>query len=154
MNRNDIDKPRDLTSSEKRHEILPYLARRKENVKTTKESVNMTSNVSNRIRFSSYQFWIPKVLLIIFIALITWYTYINFFIDPRNFLNLDNVLFYFLPSMVMLILLKIGWRHRKFEGIAILLISFIFLGIYHVYVGVAAFIDLLVTGALFLIDGD
>lgn len=96
--------------------------------------------------------WIARMLMIIFIMLITWYTYLTFFSDSHGVLIFEDILFYFLPSVVMLTILRIGWKHEKFEGIAILLVSFVFLGIYHVYLSLTAFFFLLFTGTLFLID--
>lgn len=94
----------------------------------------------------------PRILLILFTLFITWYTYLTFFSNPQSSLNIWDVIFYFSPTILMFFILRIGWRHEKFEGIATLLVSFGFLLIYHVYLSLAVFFFLLFVGILFLID--
>ncbi len=101
----------------------------------------------------NYQYslsWIPRTLMIIFIVFITGYTYMVFSSDSQRYLTITDILFYFLPSMIMLGVLRIGWEHEKVGGILVLLASFVFLAIYHVHLSTTVFFFLIITGALFL----
>ena len=87
-----------------------------------------------------------------FLLFIIWYTDSIVFKSPAVVLTIEDILFYSLPSIVMFFILLVGWKHERFEGIAILSVSFVFLGIYHVYVSLASFFLLLFIGTLLLID--
>lgn len=96
--------------------------------------------------------WTPRLLLISFLLFITWYTDLVFFRNPRAPLVFEDILFYSLPSIIVLGIVLAGWKHERFEGVAVMLISFVFLFMYHVYLSLAVFCFLLFTAALLLID--
>lgn len=97
--------------------------------------------------------WIPRVLTIILIIGITIYTYVTFYDDPVIFNKIEELLFYFLPTFIMLFFFKVAWNHETTGGILLFLIASILLLVYQVKVGIAVFLSLLITGTLFLIDG-
>lgn len=97
-------------------------------------------------------FKFPQMLVMLFIALISWYTYATFFINTNSNSNTEDLLFYFAPSIIMLIIFITGRNHEKIEGSIILLTSIIFLLIYNVYVSIAAFLYLIFTGITLLVD--
>jgi hypothetical protein len=93
---------------------------------------------------------LPRELLIAIISFMLVYVIYNYFIMYPSFHDFIDIIYYFLPIIILLILLKLGNRHEKFEGILILLFSFFFLGIYHFYIGVTVFLLLALTGLLLL----
>ncbi|CAN5130487.1 hypothetical protein BH09PAT1_BH09PAT1_4510 [soil metagenome] len=92
-------------------------------------------------------YWLPRILVIGLIIGISLYTVILF-----SDVSIDEILFYLIPSFVLLTVLEIVWKHEKFGGILFLLLSFGFLFIYQVYISISIFLSLVVIGSLFLVD--
>lgn len=105
----------------------------------------LSINRKNTLRNGFY--WLPRILTIVVIVAITFYTISLFF-----HAQLIELVFYLIPSFVLLILLDLVWRHEKLGGILFLLISFGFLLIYQFYVSITVFSLLLLIGGLFLFD--
>jgi hypothetical protein len=95
--------------------------------------------------------WVPRILSIVLIIYITAYTY-DLFSDTTVVTNGVELLFYMLPSLIIIMILTLGWRHEHITGMLILFISGVFLLIYHVFISIGVFITLLFIGTLFLVD--
>lgn len=94
---------------------------------------------------------LPREMLIAIIGFMIIYVVFNYFILSPSIHDFSDIIYYFLPIVILFILLKLGNKHEKFEGLFILLFSFFFLGIYHFYIGVVIFLLLALTGLLLLI---
>lgn len=109
------------------------------------QSKRYTKQLSERVLL-----WTPRILLMTFIALITLYTYITFYKDSRMPITLQDAFIYFLPTVIMLMLLWIGWKHQLLDGVIILVLSFMFLSIYHAWMSLATFGLSLLIGVIFI----
>lgn len=100
-----------------------------------------------RTQYKHELFLLPRVLTVILIIGITVYTRILF----SHVIGWE-LLAYLTPSLLLLILLQIGWKHEKFGGVLFLLCSFGFLLIYLVQISFPVFLLLIIIGVLFLVD--
>lgn len=105
----------------------------------------MTNNRLNKI------YDLPREMLIAIIGFMIMYVLFNNFILSPSVHDFADIIYYFLPIVILFVLLKLGNKHEKFEGLFILLFSFFFLGIYHFYIGVTVFLLLALTGLLLLV---
>lgn len=94
---------------------------------------------------------IPYTLLLLYSICITFYIYQTFYTNTPHTFAADEAIINFLPSIFLLFLLVIAKKHERIEGVLLIAAAFVFLGVFHVYVSLASFIYLLITGVLFLL---
>lgn len=105
----------------------------------------------NKHTLNRWFLWVPRILSFVLIIFFTAYTYDIFSYTPVVTRG-EDLFFYMLPSLILTTILTLGWQHEHITGIFILLISGVFLLIYHVFISISVFILLLFIGTLFLID--
>lgn len=94
---------------------------------------------------------IPRFGALVVFFFVSIYTLITFFGDREVFGSVNGFIFYFSPSITLLICTLIAWKYR-WGGFLFILASYALLLPYKLPIGVLISSSLLITGILFLIS--
>jgi len=101
-------------------------------------------------------FFVPRVLVIIYIIFLSLYA-LDVFSEGYGFFETILALFiHLIPSIVLALLLWYAWNHEKIGGFAFLVIGLVFTIYFDLYKNFAAFlmigVPVFIAGILFLLN--
>lgn len=120
-------------------------------VKKIEENKKSKDKIYENLLLSNAYF-VPRSLVKIFISATFLYVLYSYFFSSATFLNFWDALYHFSPIIVLIILTKAGFKHERFEGITLLLMSFIFLNLYNLIVSIVLFAVLFSIAIMFIVD--
>lgn len=100
------------------------------------------------LKKSSFMIWVPRLLSIILLFVLTVYTIYAFLPNISELTN--NLFFYFLPSLFIFVTIFVSWKHQRLAGLLFTLLGVLLLFPYQVRVGVIVYLTLVITGLMFI----